>query len=274
MPNHVTTIITVNDDDKHAIQVLLNTNGNIDFNNLIPMPKSLENFKGQVNISAIYYLELKRYIKARNKNCPKKEMITMQFKNNKIALAPKQSIEQKNTTFTALEIENIIGDFLTQAQKRPNHYTHTHNELTQDDCDFFKKSFVNEVASLSLTGTFCALEWAIKHWGTKWNAYKSQMNDTGNSIRFDSAWETPEPVIKTLSKKFPTVVFTVAYADDDLGYNCATYKIQDGEMFDVVDESLMGEQSKDFASNIKYGKSYAMLQAEWEAEEADFEAEQ
>jgi len=144
MPNHVTTIITVNDNDKHAIQALLNTNGNVDFNNLIPMPKSLENFKGQVNVSVIYYLELRRYIKARNKNCPKKEMITMQFKNNKIALAPKQSIEQKNTTFTALEIENIIGDFLTQAQKHPNHYTHTHNELTQDDSVFFKQSFVSQ----------------------------------------------------------------------------------------------------------------------------------
>lgn len=92
------------------------------------------------------------------------------------------------------------------------------------------------------------------------------MNDTGNSIRFESAQETPKPVIKTLSKKFPTLIFTVAYADDDLGYNCATYKIQDGEMFDVVDEIAMGEQSKDFASNIKYGKSYAMLQAELEAE--------
>lgn len=95
MPNHVTTIITVNDNDKRAIKALLNTKGNVDFNNLIPMPKSLEIFKGQVNVSSIHYLELRRYIKARNVNCSKKKKITMKLKNNKIALVPKQSSEQK-----------------------------------------------------------------------------------------------------------------------------------------------------------------------------------
>jgi len=75
-------------------------------------------------------------------------------------------------------------------------------------------------------------EWRIDKWGTKW--------DTGNAdcdhdeeqinINFDTAWSTPVPVFKELSKQFPDLVIYVEYADEDLGDNCGTYALFKGEI--------------------------------------------
>jgi hypothetical protein len=70
-------------------------------------------------------------------------------------------------------------------------------------------------------------DWCINHWGTKWNACESQT--TENGFEFNTAWSTPEPIIRALSEKFPTVEFGVDYADENLGYNCGIYIYKNGE---------------------------------------------
>jgi hypothetical protein len=71
-------------------------------------------------------------------------------------------------------------------------------------------------------------EWCNKHWGTKWNAYaQKRLGDT--AIRFDTAWTTPQPVFEALSAKYPTVAFTVEYADEDLGRNAGKLHYRGGE---------------------------------------------
>lgn len=54
-------------------------------------------------------------------------------------------------------------------------------------------------------------EWRIGNWGTKWNSYDHVV--TGNTIRFDTAWAPPMPVIKQLHTQIPTVNYTLTYKE-------------------------------------------------------------
>lgn len=62
-------------------------------------------------------------------------------------------------------------------------------------------------------------DWSTAIWGTKWNAY-SQTENSIDDISFHTAWSSPIPVIRNLSKMFPNVEITLRYADEDFGYNC------------------------------------------------------
>lgn len=63
-------------------------------------------------------------------------------------------------------------------------------------------------------------QWNIKHWGTKWNAYDTPTpRDTEDTIWFDTAWSTPEPVFAALAAQWPDLTFRVKFADEDMGHN-------------------------------------------------------
>lgn len=82
-------------------------------------------------------------------------------------------------------------------------------------------------------------DWAILHWGTKWNAYEVEVDE--DSIRFQTAWSTPLPVMSAISRKFPDVDIRVEYADEDIGSNCGWYILRNGK---IIDE---GEGDRVFA---------------------------
>ncbi len=56
-------------------------------------------------------------------------------------------------------------------------------------------------------------DWRIAHWGTKWNAYKFKLVDTGDpfEVSFMTAWDPPHPVIEALSARFPAAVVWHVY---------------------------------------------------------------
>lgn len=72
--------------------------------------------------------------------------------------------------------------------------------------------------------------WCTTHWGTKKNAY--DMRILSNGFVFQTAWDHPYPIVKKLSEMFPSIVFQVMYADEDLGNNMGVYSIQDGSVDD------------------------------------------
>ena len=76
-------------------------------------------------------------------------------------------------------------------------------------------------------------DWAYDNWGTKWNAYSQKHESFGEDaieFEFQTAWSHPFALIKKISEINPGVTFGVQYADEDIGSNCGTYKIKDGEM--------------------------------------------
>lgn len=74
-------------------------------------------------------------------------------------------------------------------------------------------------------------EWRIEHWGTKWNAYETSMVDA-TTLEFLTAWSGVPELIKKLATKFPDVEFEYIYADEDLGYNVGSYRIQGDDVRD------------------------------------------
>jgi hypothetical protein len=72
--------------------------------------------------------------------------------------------------------------------------------------------------------------WSTSNWGTKWNASEPVVND--NSIEFQTAWSTPEPVLIELSKQHPEVTIDIRYADEDIGSNCGRFVLLNGQEID------------------------------------------
>jgi hypothetical protein len=73
------------------------------------------------------------------------------------------------------------------------------------------------------------MNFARKHWGTKWNAYEQSVDVEAGTAQFDTAWSCPTPVLEALSRKFPGDEIEVTYADEDIGCNCGTFTLKAGE---------------------------------------------
>lgn len=73
-------------------------------------------------------------------------------------------------------------------------------------------------------------DWAYRNWGTKWNAYHSEieypLDDNGNIsntcviVRFQTAWNGVPNIIEKMVELFPDLHFTYKYADEDMTHNC------------------------------------------------------
>lgn len=75
-------------------------------------------------------------------------------------------------------------------------------------------------------------EWAIHHWGTKWNAYGYEDGEDysgEDKLSFQTAWSAPHPVLERLSEMFPDIEMEHEWADEDIGQNCGRYSYQGGE---------------------------------------------
>ncbi|WP_394941159.1 hypothetical protein [Psychromicrobium sp. YIM B11713] len=115
-------------------------------------------------------------------------------------------------------------------------------------------------------GVICWYSWNIANWGTKWNGYKfdiEQVDDDVAQLRFDTAWSHPFPIVKALSEKFSDVLIEVSFADENLGYNLGQYMIKAGETIQETSFIPGSDDACEFASQLKYGQSYAQLKSEW-----------
>jgi hypothetical protein len=77
-------------------------------------------------------------------------------------------------------------------------------------------------------------DWCNDKWGTKWDACHSEYSKDGElvTIRFDTAWSEPQPVIRALVRKYPTLRFTHSFFHEDSSdtITCMNYRMENGEM--------------------------------------------
>jgi hypothetical protein len=102
-------------------------------------------------------------------------------------------------------------------------------------------------------------DWSIEHWGTKWNAYSSEVLEDDTIAKFDTAWSHPYPVMAKLAEMFPKELIQVMYADEDLGNNFGVYGIIEGLFTDFPCPDEGTEDAVDLACLIKYGCHYKDL---------------
>lgn len=75
-------------------------------------------------------------------------------------------------------------------------------------------------------------DWSNSNWGTKWNAYETQLTELDTysiNIEFQTAWNGVPIIIQKLTEMFPHLTFEYDYADEDMGYNCGSGYGEDGE---------------------------------------------
>lgn len=103
--------------------------------------------------------------------------------------------------------------------------------------------------------------WRTANWGTKWNACDIE-KITPTSIKFDTAWSSPFPVMLKLSEMFPTLTLQVFYADEDIGSNCGSYTLNAGAL--ISEYNPEGYEAMKFAYKTKgYDENVAIEYFGW-----------
>ena len=88
-----------------------------------------------------------------------------------------------------------------------------------------------------------SLEWAVKNWGTKWNAYSQRdSRNTENTIYFQTAWSNVAELIQKIAWIFPNIEIEYSWCDEDFGCNLGRYRFQGAE---ILEEYLPKSRSKE-----------------------------
>ena len=75
-------------------------------------------------------------------------------------------------------------------------------------------------------------KWCIEHWGTKWGIYSAAVcykNEITAKYTFQSAWSSPEPVIKAMSTMFPLLTFKLKWYECGMAQK-GMYIYQNGDV--------------------------------------------
>lgn len=230
MPNYVTTEIIAS---KKVLESMLDKEGYVDFNNIIPKPEAMDyNFNGvpcnsESYASIFFKVEYEEDEWRRNFRIREEEKI-------KRTLDPYLlKYIKKVQDFTEEEFEV----FFTYLSENPISSLE-HGEI----------EFLHMVKNKYKTNYLHTMDFQIDCWGTKWNAMETEAKE--DYIKFQTAWSIPKPVIFALSEKFPEEIIKIKYADEDIGFNCGSFTIKNG----VVIDKDIGNNKHDDESRKKWNK--------------------
>ena len=223
MPNHIKNILRFNCTPEERTQIFEQIKhdelgpGTLDFNKIIPMPKSLD-----VNAGSMEKELINLYLTASNPNTKDMGMEKLDVLSHPIAKANVQ-------TYARLSCNDMMTNKeITDAFSHITHWPENKNKTFAEAIivEMEKgKQYVDNAINHHATTWY---EWSIREWGTKWNSY--DFGEAGdNEISFNTAWSRPEPVIKKLSEMFPEIKIMHSWADEDIGYNVGEIEYLDGE---------------------------------------------
>lgn len=196
MPNHVTNKLKINGSKEQIDKIKKylkidydDCTVGMDFNKIIPMPKSLNMISGFIEDLAL----------------------SVYIQENPSSI----NIIKRTKDFFLLRSEKEIKEYLTE-----------HRDKTYIDLLRLGEQYFDNILEY---GNSTWYDWSIKNWGTKWNAYKCDLEDKENIIYFLTAWNGVPKLIEMLSFKFPEVELEYYYADENFGYNVGVYKFKNGD---------------------------------------------
>ena len=224
MPNHIKNIIRLECESEEQLKSILDSIkvdnfklpiNTLDFNKVIPMPKSLmlesssDTTKGirlcltRMDPNVSYYGEedekLNEEVFDKLKELASKRL----FWNNGELVYPEKSIDE----LVGSEEEKKLINLGKQALDNLIKYNH-----------------------------FTWYSWSYENWNTKWNAYDFREFEN-NTIEFSTAWEPPIPVLLELTNKYPELTLEHYYTDEIVGYHCGYMVYKNGNV--VFDETCL-----------------------------------
>ena len=171
---------------------------------------------------------------------------------------------QAETAAEAITAQPLNGHPLIAGLERRNRADANVLQLSEECFEQFIQMLRNKRSS----GHFHSLDFARDIWGTKWNAYDQVIDLEAGELSFDTAWSCPLPVLMELSKRHPHDEITVRYADEDLGSNCGTVRLQAGE---AVSSEVAGRWDEMSQEQRQQWTSWARDLKGWPEDEEDAE---
>lgn len=185
MPNHVTNKVEITSTNaKEALEFMQGSDRKFDFNNVIPMPQTLNIESGSLTDAALVY-----------------------------ALTNGLKLE-----LTSEQVEKYFEDayFFTKSEIAKNNLADARRFIEDNSSTSEKLMQLGQqiTSNVDQYGHKTWYQWAIPNWGTKWNAYEVNVED--NIVSFDTAWNSPEPVLAAWIAKFNLDCIVKAF---DEGHN-------------------------------------------------------
>ena len=221
MPNWVVNKIEFSGTQENINKVLDIIKGDeniIDFNKLIPMPKSLKLTSGSITNTAIVYALNRKGDEERNK-------IIKQLKNTRCSFYGNyyNTIKDIDDERVKRGLEHFNSDSKSLYDKA------IYEELGIKTFEDLGNAYISNILELGYDTWY---DWCCAKWGTKWGASESYM-ETENTLMFSTAWSAPFPIFKKLAEICHeyNVEFAGKWADEDTGCNTGVFECHDGEFW-------------------------------------------
>lgn len=113
--------------------------------------------------------------------------------------------------------------------------------------------------------------WNIDNWGTKWNCYSCE-KESFNTFTFETAWSGVLSLIKEISIQNPIVEILYKYSDEDFGYNCASFKLLNGEIIESLQPEGGSFEAYEIAFDLRPDRKsdYALVDGSYEYIESEY----
>ena len=96
-----------------------------------------------------------------------------------------------------------------------------YREAKKDDDDWGRRCPACDKSFLKDGFNRGGYQWCVAHWGTKWGLYSVEVKTEESeriSYSFDTAWSPPEPVVKAMVQRFPSLTFDLSYFEGLMEY--------------------------------------------------------
>lgn len=236
MPNWVRNIVHMEgckEDISKVLELMRDTDSEseneIDFNNVFPIPKRLNIVAGGHDR---YYIAL--YLRSLDK--AERNII-----ENRLLNTPLYFYGNYYKKFRASFTMCIPEENLTWMK---THFKKDYSSISPTSMEDVGKTYIDNILEYGHVSWY---EWCIDKWGTKWNACESTIGN--DYLEFDTAWDAPIPIIAELSRRFPELIFCLEWSDEDLGHNCGRIEYKGGEIV-ANEEFKTFEEAYEFACMI------------------------
>ena len=215
MPNWVTNKVKFKSRGKEIIDKIISTDNDeeyVDFNKIIPRPKTLDITSGGNDKYAMQYALLKMSIPKLKETIEKSKATSTSFYGNYFVKI------YNHKKYTLEELEKVAKEFKEQLEsgKQDPFDEVNYKELGINSQEDLGNVYINNILQYGADSWY---DWCCENWGTKWNATNTYIIDD-NEIEFSTAWSCPVNIFKELSRQFSGVEIVVEFADEDVGSNC------------------------------------------------------
>jgi len=230
MPNHIQNRLTVTGNKDEVTKLFASISSEdkegvkeqIDFNKIVPMPEGMD---VSVHSGVETWVEI----------CTGQVDFNLLFTSLPDSISNLMQQQQYGTLSSRLSANTAME---TLMGKRKGNV----KDFTDEEFD----GFVQCLKNFRSTGFHSWYNWAIKNWGTKWNAYgQNDKRNTENAIYFETGWSSPIGLIQKLSAKFPELTLQLDYADEDSGSNTGMIQFVNGEATNVIQPESQSKEGYD-----------------------------